>query len=64
LETTNTAALPAGEDAGEVIFTTLSSSRAVGTFQINVPGFTQGAPIIRITEGRFDVAVQLDAGDV
>lgn len=49
--------LPNGEPAGEVVLTTFTRSRAVGTFWFNAPGFSDGDPVIRVTAGRFDLAV-------
>ncbi|MEP0546889.1 MAG: DUF6252 family protein [Rhodothermales bacterium] len=56
-DVTVTVGLPGGEEVGEVRLTSYTSSRIVGTFRFNAPGFSQGDPLIRVTGGVFNIAV-------
>ena len=54
-----TIGLPGGEDPGEIVLTQYTSDRVGGTFLVNLPGFQEDDPIVRVSEGLFNIDVRL-----
>ncbi len=61
-DVTNTVGISTAEIDGTLVFTGFSQDRAIGMFQLSIPGFSEGDPVIRIMDGRFDVPVSLNGG--
>lgn len=55
---TVTVDLPGGEEGGEIVLDTYTRDRVVGTFWFSAPGFEENDPLIRVTEGAFDIEVE------
>jgi hypothetical protein len=56
-DVTVTVNLPGGEEVGEVQLSSYTSRRISGSFRFSAPGFREGDPLIRVTGGVFDIAV-------
>lgn len=60
-DVTVTVYLPGGEDVSEVVLTTYTQYRLIGTFRFSVPGFDEGA-LIGVTNGEFNIELSREPG--